>query len=174
LNDALPHLIVLTGRPASGKTTLVHRLASAVRCPAICRDEIKEGLVNTIGSDDGLDRATYEAFFDTVRLLLQRRVTLIAEAAFQHRLWSPKLEELREMADVRIVVCELDLALAESRYAIRNAADPRRPHFHNVGPMAEEYVAPSLDVPTLKVNTSKGYEPGFEAIVAFASGRAPS
>jgi dephospho-CoA kinase len=35
-----------TGIPAgSGKTTLAHALA-AVGCPAICRDEIKEGMVH--------------------------------------------------------------------------------------------------------------------------------
>ena len=31
----------------SGKTTLAHRLAGSVGCPAICRDEIKERMVHT-------------------------------------------------------------------------------------------------------------------------------
>ena len=42
----LPTLIVVTGRPGSGKTTLAHALAREIRCPAICRDEIKEGLAH--------------------------------------------------------------------------------------------------------------------------------
>jgi predicted kinase len=30
----------------SGKTTLAHEIARSVGCPAICRDEIKEGMVH--------------------------------------------------------------------------------------------------------------------------------
>jgi hypothetical protein len=41
----LPALIVVSGPMGSGKTTLAHRIAQAVGCPAICRDEIKEGMV---------------------------------------------------------------------------------------------------------------------------------
>ena len=37
--------VVVSGPPGSGKTTLAHAIASAVGCPAICRDEIKEGMV---------------------------------------------------------------------------------------------------------------------------------
>ncbi len=43
-----PMLIVVTGRPGSGKTTLAHKLAREIWCPVISRDEIKEGLVNTL------------------------------------------------------------------------------------------------------------------------------
>lgn len=39
-----PRLIIVSGPPASGKTTLAHRLAESVGAPAICRDEIKEGM----------------------------------------------------------------------------------------------------------------------------------
>src|SRR4051812_48327929 len=104
-----PLLIVVAGRPGSGKTSLAHALAKAVRCPAICRDEIKEGFVNTTGKSgapgDDNERKVYETYFETVTLLLSRGIALVAEAAFQHKLWAPKLEPLREMARIRIIVC---------------------------------------------------------------------
>ena len=41
----IPTLVVVTGPAGSGKTTLAHALSAAVGCPALCRDEIKEGMV---------------------------------------------------------------------------------------------------------------------------------
>lgn len=173
MDEGLPTLIVVTGRPGSGKSTLVPLLAQAIRCPAVSRDEIKEGLVNMLGRDCALDvevaKAANEAFFGTIRLLLGRKVTLIAEAAFQPRLWSPRLEELKAIADVRIVVCTVEAELARTRHVERTAADPTRERYHDVGPLSETYDPPRLEVPTLMVDTSNGYVPGFEAIVAFAS-----
>jgi len=180
-----PTLIVVTGRPGSGKTTLAHSLAGAIRCPAICRDEVKEGFVNTTGrsgepgSED--ERHVYNAFFDTVELLLRRRITLVAEAAFQHKLWAGKLEPLREIARVRIVICVVDPQLARTRHVERSLADPERERFHHDRAWQEaregrelpigDYDPPHLvDLPTLNVDTSDGYQPPFETIVTFARG----
>jgi predicted kinase len=41
-----PKLVVVTGAPGTGTTTLAHELARLIPCPAVCRDEIKEGLVH--------------------------------------------------------------------------------------------------------------------------------
>ncbi len=178
----LPRLIVVTGRPGAGKSTLAHALAAAVRCPAICRDEIKEGLINTLGSDpavgDDIARQAYHVFFDTVADLLRRRVTLVAEAAFQHKLWAPKLQPLRDLAQLRVIVCDVTADLAHSRRLDRGRADPDRARFHP-DPLVQaivtggseppaNYDPPRLDVPTLTVDTSDGYEPPIADLVAFA------
>lgn len=168
-----PALIIVTGQPGSGKTTLALPLSKALRCPRISRDEIKEGLINTTGNPgtpgDDIARRAYETFFDTVELLLNRGVTLIAEAAFQHKLWAPKLPRLCELAAVRIVVCLVDPELARARRVQRSSDDPNRLKFHP-DPMAwlEQYDPPHFDVPTLTVDTSSGYVPAFEEIVVFA------
>ena len=179
-----PLLIVVTGRPASGKTTLAHALARELCCPAISRDELKEGLVNSI--DRGLPEPervqwhVYEAFFDALELLLSRGISVVAEAAFQHKLWAPKLRALREMARVKIILCAIDAAEARQRFIRRGLDDPRRVHYHGdravhaakagrdlpLGP----YQPPKLDVPTLAVRTDGPWEPSMEEIVAFAGG----
>lgn len=181
--DGRPLLIVVAGRPGSGKTTLAHSLARAVRCPLLCRDEIKEGFVNTAAFGGGAippdaDRRVYEAFFDAAHLLLGRGVSLIVEAAFQHKLWAPKLEELREIARVRVVLCAAAPDLARSRHAERSHRDPERERFHADRALqerwraadldtADDYDPPHLDVPTLTVDTSGGYRPDLSAIVSF-------
>jgi predicted kinase len=178
-----PRLIVVTGRPGAGKTTLAHALAKAVRCPAICRDEIKEGLVNTTGEvgepGDALGREVYETFFETVRYLVSRKITVVAEAAFQHKLWAPKVETLRELAEVRVVVCSLDPRLARARHIERGLEDPQRELFHwdrvvtaareGVVLPIGEYEPPKLDVPWLVVDTTDKYRPPFDDIVSFAT-----
>jgi predicted kinase len=167
-------LIVVTGQPGSGKTTLAVPLSQAIRCPRISRDEIKEGLINTTGQcgarGDDIARRAYEIFFDTVELFLHRGVTLIAEAAFQHKLWAPRLQPLCEIARVRIIVCLVTPELARSRRLERSQEDPARLQFHP-DPMAwlEQYDPPHLDVPTMMVDTSSGCVPSFEQIVAFTT-----
>jgi predicted kinase len=182
---APPTLIVVAGRAGSGKTTLAHALARAVRCPIISRDEIKEGFVNATGEvgepGDAVQRHVSDAFFDVVKLLLERRVTLVAEAAFQHAVWAPRLQPLSGIARVRIVLCDVDPELARSRHIERGLADPARERFHDdrgvgIARAGGDWRAlpiggwdpPHLDVPTLAVDTSDGYRPHFEAIVAFA------
>jgi predicted kinase len=54
----LPTLVVVSGPPASGKTTLAHALAQAIPCPAVCRDEIKERMVHGCGPGFAAGRAT--------------------------------------------------------------------------------------------------------------------
>ncbi|MBI5301695.1 MAG: AAA family ATPase [Chloroflexi bacterium] len=44
-NMSRPFIIVVTGRPGSGKTTLAHELSKRIHCPVFCRDEFKEGYV---------------------------------------------------------------------------------------------------------------------------------
>lgn len=70
-----------------------------ISCPALCRDEIKEGMVASNPGfvptpKDPLMLRTYHLFFDTIALLLRGEVTVVAEAGFQHALWWPKLEPL--------------------------------------------------------------------------------
>src|SRR5690349_2486737 len=102
-------------------------------------------------------------------LLLGRGVTVVAEAAFQDRVWAPRLAPLMSIARVRLVLCEVDPELARARRVARGLDDPARARFHPEG-RAGDYDPPRLEVPTLRVDTSDGYRPDFAAIVEFARG----
>src|SRR5690349_2024644 len=84
-----PSLVVVSGPAGAGKTTLAHKLAMGIGCPAVSRDEIKEGMVHAVGAafaaapGDQLTKQATSVFFATLGLLVEARVTVVAEAAFQ-------------------------------------------------------------------------------------------
>jgi predicted kinase len=164
----------------SGKTTLAHNIAHAVGCPAVCRDEIKEGMVHATpgfvpGPGDELTMRTLPVFFGVLELLLRAGVTTVAEAAFQDRLWRPGLEPLRSLAQLRIVHCMVDTDVAFERSLRRREENPlRRAHAdpgptdaaeHTLGHNAFDRV--SVEAPWIEIDTTDGYRPGLKEIVAF-------
>jgi predicted kinase len=181
----LPTLVVVSGGPGTGKTTLAHRLAGALGCPAVIRDEIKQGMVLATpgyrgGGDDPLNLPTVHAFFGVLRLLLEAGVTVVAEAAYQDRVWRPNLEPLTDLADVRVVRCTVESAVAHERIVQRVKEDHRAAHgdldlleaIADGRHSLDAYVPICMDLPTLIVDTTDDYRPVLADIADFA-GRSP-
>jgi hypothetical protein len=148
-----------------------------VGCPAICRDEIKEGMVHATPDfvatpGDPLTLRTLPTFFGVLRLLLDNGVTTVAEAAFQDHVWRPNLEPLRPLAELRIVHCVVPDDVAAARRARRTGEVPtRRAHADAHGVVAPTaFRRLSLDVPTVEVDTSDGYVPELDDIITFING----
>jgi predicted kinase len=181
---SVPTLVVVSGPMGSGKTTLAHKIAQAVGCPAICRDEIKEGMVHATpgftgaAPGDELTVRTLPVFFGVLELLLRAGVTTVAEAAFQDHVWRPGLEPLRALARIRVVHCVLDADVAFRRSLRRRADHPLRAAHadpHGQDEAAERiqrhrgFNRVALDVPSIEVDTADGYRPALTEIVAFVN-----
>ncbi|WP_371589129.1 AAA family ATPase [Streptomyces virginiae] len=176
-----PTLVVVSGPPATGKSTLARVLGAEMGCPTIIRDEIKQGMVMNVSDhrpdgDDPLNLPAWTTFFDTITVLLQGGVTLVAEAAFQDRLWRPGLEPLTAMADIRVLRCATPASTIVDRITERAHTDSHRVAHGDAALLADmeagtydpdQFVPISLDVPTLVVDTSDGYNPGTAEINEF-------
>ena len=156
-----PTLIVISGPPGVGKTTLAHGLATRIGGPAICRDELKEGMVRALGTEPAdddhrqLNLRVLALFFELLGALVRAEVTTVAEAAYQDRLWRPGLEPLLAHARMVLIRCRLADEIARARSAAR-LSDPRRGAHQDAGYLAAGPAAfdwPALDVPTLDLAT---------------------
>jgi predicted kinase len=151
-------LVLVTGPPASGKTTLAAPLAAALGLPLIGKDLIKEALFDALGTGDRawsrrLGRASYEVLYAVAGALPAAVLdaNLGPEAA-------PRLQALD--AHLIEVFCRCPGDEVERRFAAR--APERHPGHvdHQFGPDLEAALARGVEPlrlggPVLEVDTAR-------------------
>lgn len=116
-------LIVITGLPGTGKTTLARLLARRYSIALIAKDTIKEPLMDVLGSDGAQSRTlsdvSFAIMFAMARELLASRCDVILEGNF--RVGEHEVPLRAALAGERALVVQVLCRVAETRRRARMA-----------------------------------------------------
>jgi predicted kinase len=174
-----PDLVIVTGAPGTGKTTLAERLAGRLSLLLLAKDRLKEPLMDALGVPDmvtqrRLGAASYELMYRIASWSLDAGIGLVLEANFVRGRSEEGLRPLVRRASTAQLVCVCEEATRRARFADRARRGGRHPgHLDRLvldewdARPASTHDALELGIPTLVVNTDDGRMPPDDEIARF-------
>jgi predicted kinase len=129
-----PLVIIISGPPCSGKTTLGQRIAAEFHLPLIYKDGIKERLFDTLGWSDRawskrLGNATYAILQYFIEIQLQGGVSFIVESNFPPDFGTEIFAKMRAQYDFEPfqIQCRTEGNVLLQRFIERGKSGERHP-----------------------------------------------
>ena len=174
----MAQLVIVSGAPASGKTTLARSLGRQLGLPVLEKDALKEALSDAVGvpadvaASSRLGSAAYAACFSLARNLLADDVGVVLESNFRRGLSEAELVPIAAVASmVHLVHCTAPESVIMQRYRTRSRhaahLDDLRYDAVRADLAAGRYEPLRVDWPTVVVRTESGYAPTLKDIAAF-------
>jgi cytidylate kinase len=171
-----PVIVYVSGAPGSGKTTLAKLLSEQLYVPHVSSDLIHGGIAFTQPAHDRR-QTIRDIFVPTMIAMAKRHISFVVDHVLQKGMAETSIiDKLRPYATImyihtkatdpirrytdRVQNSELPSIIERRAYLLERAAVHRENLEATNEPLA-------LEVPTLVVNTDKGYEPALSEIVAF-------
>ena len=121
-----PTIVLITGHPATGKTTLAHHLTQELCLPLIWKDQIKETLLNVLGSSTNewsrkLSAVAWALLYQQVENLIKTDISHIVESNFDPIYANSHWQSLSQKYKFQLIQvrCETEPETLLKRYSQR-------------------------------------------------------
>src|SRR5688572_4744081 len=142
-----PTIIIVTGRPAAGKSTLAKWLSQELKLPLVSKDAIREELFDRLGWKDRkwaqeLGKASVDMMFYFAKAELAVGHSIIMDNSFYPPISNPRFQALKEQYNVESIqiVCDSDQETLFQRFKTRADSGNRHPGHVDHDVLEELYV----------------------------------
>lgn len=148
-----PTLIIVSGLPGTGKTTLSKKISDKFGLPLIGMDAIKEVMWDNMGHEfdfefsDKVGKTAFELVFHFIEASLSKGVSLVTEAHFSPILNNERFNDLKEKYNVEIlqIHCDCEAEALRKRFKERMKKDTyHKGHKHTISLYGVDRIMNSL------------------------------